>query len=315
MQKLCSTLIVITFFFAALALADSTSAGQVDVSLQIPLPGPAGTVSSIPVCKPFGKILSCTGIAEYIAIIYRWLVGFAAVLAVVAMTWGGVQWLTSAGESGKIQEARKVIGNAIIGLVLALGSYLLLAAINPRLVQYDAISVQRLDPLDLKIEELIDTHNAVRGRFNTSPGIAVSGFTKVTFDADSKKDVETSGVLTQILVDLLKDIEAQGFNVKVSTLSSGHKPGSFHNPRGRAADIVGTQGELSRLASYLKTSQARLQVNELYYAFNPDAAVEECVPQNSSYLNAPKRARLKKDHEDHVHVAVGCGSGSFPKAP
>lgn len=301
----------ITFLFLlSLCIGYSFAyAAEVNVQLQIPV----GTTKSITVCRPTGSFLSCNGIAEYISAIYRWAIGFAAVLAVLALTWGGIQWLTAGGESGKTQEAQKVIGNAIIGLLLALGSYTMLYAINPRLTQYDPLSIRRIEPVDLKLATLIASHDGVRERFNSSPGTPVSGFAHVTFDADSKKDMESAGVLTQLLVDLLKNVDIQGFAVKVSTLSSGHNAGTYHNPGGRAADIVGTQDELARLATYLKSNQASLHVNELYYAFNADAAVEECIPQNSSYLNSAKHADLKKDHEDHLHVAVGCGRDSFEK--
>ncbi len=287
-------------------------AADLTVPLQIPI---VGTLS-IPVCSGSGTARTCSGVAEYIGRVYQWLVAFAAVAAVLAFTYGGVLWLIAGGESSKVTESKKVMTNAVMGLLLALLSYSMLWAISPKLVEFSGLTVPGIEPMDLKlerIEELIATHNAVRGRFNLSPGIAVSGFTHVTFDGDSKRDMESPGVLTKILVDLLKNIDAQGFNVKVTTLSSGHNPGSFHNPRGQAADIVGTQEELIRLASYLKANQALLQVNELYYAFNPDAAVEDCIPQDSSYLNSPRHAGLKKDHEDHVHVAVGCGGSSFPK--
>lgn len=315
-------LLKIIFLFlvtVCIASAIPAFAGDVSVQLQIPIPTETGPRSSITVCDASGI---CTGIAQYIAWIYRWLVGFAAVLAVLAMTWGGVRWLTSGGEESRVGEARKLISNAIAGLALALCSYLLLAAINIDLVRYKPLSVERISRIELKIKELVAIHSAARaaGKYSLSPGASASGFSHLTFDPrDAKKDIEEPGVLTQLLVDLLKDIDAQGFSsLKVSTLRRNHDVGSFHNypgnvRDGRAADIVGTQSELSRLAAYLWSNQRRLQVNELYYAFNVDAAVEECVQQNSSYLNDPRRADLKKDHEDHLHVAVGCGGGSYPK--
>lgn len=148
MKKTFSSIILISCFALSAFFLVPANAEGINVSLQIPI----GDKQNITVCSPVGEILSCTGIAEYIATIYRWLIGFSATLAVLALVWGGVQWLTSGGESGKIQEARKVIGNAIIGLLLALGSYGLLYTINPKLVQYNALQIRGIAKLELVID-------------------------------------------------------------------------------------------------------------------------------------------------------------------
>lgn len=123
--------------------AASAYAANISVPLQIPISG----TGSIEVCV--GE--KCSGIAQYVSLVYRFLVGFTAVLAVLAITWGGVRWLTSGGESGKIQEARKVIGNAIIGLVIALLSYAGLYLINPALTQFNPLTVKPIKRIDLTI--------------------------------------------------------------------------------------------------------------------------------------------------------------------
>ncbi len=144
MKKLLFAIIlVILATFSAISIAH---AGNISVPLQIPISGE----KSITVCV--GEF--CGGIAKYISLIYEWLVGFAAILAVLAMTWGGVQWLISRGESGKIQEARKVIGNAVIGLTLALSSYLILTTINPKLVTFNPLRIKQISPLALEINEV-----------------------------------------------------------------------------------------------------------------------------------------------------------------
>lgn len=123
-----------------------------EFTFQIPIPGFDRTFNLCQTAAD-GK-LECHGIARYISAIYRWLIGIAAVLAVLAIAWGGVQWLISRGESGKIQEARKVIGNAIIGLLLALGSYGILATIGKDYVTFKPIRIEQVDPLQLKLAEL-----------------------------------------------------------------------------------------------------------------------------------------------------------------
>lgn len=113
---------------------------------------PIGGLRSVIVCETGsdGK-LACPGIAKYVQVVYRFLVGFAAVLAVLALTWGGVRWLMSGGDSSAIQEAKKIMGNALIGLLLALGSYALLFTLGKQFVEYKPISIRRIQLIILNI--------------------------------------------------------------------------------------------------------------------------------------------------------------------
>lgn len=311
-------LIILAGIIASLGALSVTYAGDISVQLQIPLPG---IDRSLPVCVSRGSEYECTGIAQYIAYLYRWLVGIAAVLAVLALTYGGARWLLSGGESGKIQEAQKVIGNALMGLLIALLSYALLWTINPAFVQFGPLRIEALKEIELDIKAHSESHSALAGRFAGAVGIPVSGFTHVKFDSDGKKDVEASGVIAQLLADLLLDIDKAGYAVTVSAMVSGHNPGNtFHNPAGRAADIVGDQATLARLADYLGTHGSRLNINELFYAYNTGKTFNDCKEQGSGWLQNTKYKRkngtvtnLYEAHKDHLHVAVGCGSGSFPK--
>lgn len=139
------------YALSALGSARVSSDAFPSFTFQIPIPGINRTFS---LCQTSasGK-LECSGIATYITVIYQWLVGFAAVLAVLALTWGGVRWLLSGGDSGKIQEARKVIANALIGLSLALGSYLLLATLGKDFVEYKPITIRQIAPIKIELEE------------------------------------------------------------------------------------------------------------------------------------------------------------------
>lgn len=124
----------------------SFSSGTPEFNFQIPI----GVLKSLTLCETKGGVLSCPGIAKYVQVAYTFLVGFAAVLAVLAITWGGVQWLISRGESGKIQEARKIIGNAVVGLIIALLSYAGLYLINPDLTQFNPLTVKPITPIELE---------------------------------------------------------------------------------------------------------------------------------------------------------------------
>ncbi len=86
---------------------------------------------------------SGSDLKSFIESIYKfgiWTVGIAAVLMI---TIGGFMYLTSAGNTSKMDVAKKVVTDAIIGLVVALGAYLILYVINPDLIKIN-ISMEQL---------------------------------------------------------------------------------------------------------------------------------------------------------------------------
>lgn len=67
---------------------------------------------------------------------FKLLIGLTAFFAVVMITIGGFQYLSTDAYSGK-QEGRAKITNALIGLILAIASYVILNTINPALVNFN----------------------------------------------------------------------------------------------------------------------------------------------------------------------------------
>ena len=64
----------------------------------------------------------------------------------------GFQWTISGGNTDMISSAKKRIGNGVIGLVIALGSYTLLFAINPELVNFRSLKVDFVSTRDVVFE-------------------------------------------------------------------------------------------------------------------------------------------------------------------
>ena len=83
---------------------------------------------------PFGK--TCvTDIADYVSILYRYMVGAIGIVGVAMIMYGGIRWVASNGNSKEVDEAKQTIISAIIGVGLALGSYVLLNFLNPMITQ------------------------------------------------------------------------------------------------------------------------------------------------------------------------------------
>lgn len=72
-----------------------------------------------------------TKIGELLSALYNFGVVIAGISALIMFTYGGVRYLTSAGSSSAISDARQKMTNALIGLALIASSYLILYAINP----------------------------------------------------------------------------------------------------------------------------------------------------------------------------------------
>ena len=88
------------------------------------------------------------GVGDYLNTIIRVIIGFMAVLAVVMMVVGGIQYMVS-NIAGEKASAKSRMTNAIFGLVLALSSYMILNTINPNLVNLKigitSTSIQNFD--------------------------------------------------------------------------------------------------------------------------------------------------------------------------
>jgi Type IV secretion system pilin len=71
-----------------------------------------------------------TNFATYLPGIFRLAIGVAGALAVIMIVIGGVQYLSTDALSGK-SEGKEKITNALIGLLLAIGAFVILNTINP----------------------------------------------------------------------------------------------------------------------------------------------------------------------------------------
>lgn len=82
--------------------------------------------------KPDPKTNPCP-FGNYLNIIIKLVLGIAGVLAMVMIVMGGIQYMTSDLISSK-EAGKETIQHAILGLLLALGAFLILNTINPKLL-------------------------------------------------------------------------------------------------------------------------------------------------------------------------------------
>jgi len=84
-------------------------------------------------------IITGTTILSYVRAIFILFIWSVGILAVVMVIYGGIKWVAAAGNPGRINDARDVVNNAVIGVIIALTSIVLLNTINPNLVDIRGI--------------------------------------------------------------------------------------------------------------------------------------------------------------------------------
>ncbi len=71
----------------------------------------------------------------YLVAMFKFIIGLAAVMAVVQITIGGIQYMSTDAIGGK-SDGKERINQAILGLLLAIGAYLILYTVNPKTLEF-----------------------------------------------------------------------------------------------------------------------------------------------------------------------------------
>lgn len=131
-------LTAITTGAAAYLSIASQSFAQVEVN---PCPsGETGGTDFNALCQ-----LNANSIGNVITTVVTVLLIGATLIALFFLIFGGIRWVTSGGDKGKVESARGTIIAAIIGLIIAFLAYFILALV---------LGFFGLDPAELKLPTL-----------------------------------------------------------------------------------------------------------------------------------------------------------------
>ena len=115
----------------------ATSAVGKTYTLLAPLPCELGNVPGcVSTANGKGQLTTfdpTTGFGAYLNIMIKIFIGICAVLSVVMIVMGGVEYMTSELSHSK-EAGKEKIEHALLGLIIALGAYALLFTINPDLL-------------------------------------------------------------------------------------------------------------------------------------------------------------------------------------
>jgi len=104
--------------------------------------------------SPFGEAQQVSTFGDYLSGMIPFLVRLAAVLATVFIVIGGFEYSMSDSITSK-QDAKDMITQAVIGLLLALTSYLILNTLSPNLVRLDIPSLKNISEYVALPEDLV----------------------------------------------------------------------------------------------------------------------------------------------------------------
>lgn len=162
---------LLLFFFLATALAFSFSpivqaadeeAMQFDPQVPIPVGGSGFDtgdnvdVGSYYTSSTGDRYFKADLLPKYINTFYKYFQGIVGILAVIILMIGGVVWLTSAGDSTRIGQAKKMIGGAITGIIILFSSWIILNTVNPDLVNLPTIDIPTIKAYELGCCETAD---------------------------------------------------------------------------------------------------------------------------------------------------------------
>ncbi|TAK04145.1 hypothetical protein EPO34_03295 [Patescibacteria group bacterium] len=91
---------------------------------------PLATRAAITLDKGLADIESASGLTggegglpALIGNLIKGVLGVLGIILVIYLVWAGFKWMTAAGDSKKVDEAKAMIQNAVIGIVIVVAAY------------------------------------------------------------------------------------------------------------------------------------------------------------------------------------------------
>lgn len=79
--------------------------------------------------KP-GEAASGATFTSYFVRIWQAIITVGGLAVLLYFVWGGIEWITAGGDSGKIEKARNKITQSVIGMIILAGSFAIIGLIN-----------------------------------------------------------------------------------------------------------------------------------------------------------------------------------------
>lgn len=145
-----------TLYSVLTPTGSGSSGGSIRGSTSTPSLPPITPNLSIPIPGlVFGSVVDDNGVttvpflSQYISALYRYMIGISVLVATIMVVYGGFRYLLGSAISD-VQAGKKIIGDAVIGLVLVFGAYALLAAVSDSALQLRPLEISSVERIDIE---------------------------------------------------------------------------------------------------------------------------------------------------------------------
>ncbi|MDQ5952485.1 MAG: hypothetical protein QG626_613, partial [Patescibacteria group bacterium] len=91
-------------------------------------------------------------LGAYVNAVYAYMLGAAALIAVTMLMIAGLQYATARGDSKQVDNAKKRINNAVVGIILLLLAYNIAFIVNPATVKFKSLDIQVIKGIEVDDE-------------------------------------------------------------------------------------------------------------------------------------------------------------------
>lgn len=243
-----------------------------------------------------GENVSVAGPAEYIRMIFLFGLGIVGVVALFAVVWGGIRYLTSgSSETGKTEGKRWIIG-ALSGVVLLFSSYLILNTINPELVSFKEPHLDRI-----YIQATIDNYDPVGAGTYTPP---ITGNISSTMQNLSQFQEQINPDNTLVLIDKSDQtlyVYVNGQPVAQSPIGIGINDQSGSQIGGISGDRITPVGDFT-ITNDRRYSPSGVFSGQFGSNMGPSFIGLSCVDQNGNY----RGIGIHGSADDSLRPTYGC---------
>ena len=181
-------------------------------------------LAPIPLGKKLDSVSNSANTSNYLQSLVRLAIAIAGAAAVLRIIWAGTQYMTS-DAFGVKSDAKNTIQNALYGLLLAVSAYLILATVNPKLVNISLdIPGQTIAPTTIPSGSGVDgtgnnQTNTDPTRLTTAQVNAKIRGTGVSITTGIRLEGVRAGVLDEVIA-LKRDCGAS-CNVTITSTTGG----------------------------------------------------------------------------------------------
>lgn len=140
---------------------------------------------------PIGGVSQVQGLPEYINVAYRYMVTVVLVVAIVMVVYGGFRYLVGA-SLGDIQAGKKIIQDAIVGMLIVLAAYTILSTINPATTILSFTPPEPIECRDLALSEEVKNARCANDT-ECAPGTRCVEGKNYMFSVKNVVDATTAG--------------------------------------------------------------------------------------------------------------------------